>query len=127
MPDTSEANTPKHTWHRIATMYEVDHDLVLPELTVKTIVVEGKKICLGRYKNAYYAIGDKCMHAGGSLGEGKCDLNGNVICPFHRYKYNMVTGKNVSGEGYYAYTFPLETRADGIYIGFPVKKWWQIF
>jgi len=115
------------SWHKIATKYEVDHDFVLPELTVKVIEVEGKKICLGRYKDEYYALDNKCMHAGASLGEGVCDAKGNVICPFHRYKYNLVTGKNTSGEGYYANTYPIEKREDGLYVGLPMKKWWQIF
>jgi nitrite reductase/ring-hydroxylating ferredoxin subunit len=115
----------KLTWHRVATKYELDHDLVLPELTVKLVIAGDKKICLGRYQGKYYALDNKCMHAGGSLSDGKCDSNGNVICPFHRYRYSMVTGKNTSGEGYYAYSRPVEIRDDGLYIGLPEKKWWQ--
>jgi len=117
----------KFTWHRIATSYELEHELVLAEQSVKVIEVEDKLICLGRYKGHYYALKNKCMHAGGYLGEGQCDFEGNVICPFHRYRYSLVTGKNTSGEGYYAITYPLETRKDGLYIGFEVKPWWKIF
>ena len=112
-------------WHRIAVTYELEHDLVLPEQSVRTIIVEGKKICLGRFRDTYYALDDKCMHAGGHLGEGKCDAKGNVICPFHRYRYSLIDGRNTSGEGYYANTHPLEIRENGLYIGFPRKKWWQ--
>lgn len=115
----------KLIWYRIATKYELVHDLVLEEQTVKVVEVEDKLICLGKYKGKYYALNNKCMHAGGYLGEGQCDFEGNVICPFHRYRYSLMTGKNTSGEGYYAVTFPLEMKDDGMYIGLKAKKWWQ--
>ncbi len=115
----------KMNWQRIATRYELDHDLVLEEQTVKVVEVEDQLVCLGKFKGNYYALRNKCMHAGGYLGEGQCDFEGNVICPFHRYRYSLATGKNTSGEGYYAKTYPLETRQDGLYIGLKVKSWWK--
>jgi 3-phenylpropionate/trans-cinnamate dioxygenase ferredoxin subunit len=45
----------------------------------------------------------------------------------HRIAFDIKTGKNATGEGYYIETYPVELRADGLYIGFKKKKWWQIF
>jgi nitrite reductase/ring-hydroxylating ferredoxin subunit len=47
---------------------------------------------------------------------------GNIVCPLHRYKFSLVNGRNVSGEGYYLKTYPVEQREDGLYIGFE-KSW----
>ena len=48
---------------------------------------------------------------------------GNIVCPLHRYKFNLETGRNVTGEGYFLKTYPVESRPDGIYVGFKEKSW----
>jgi len=45
------------------------------------------------------------------------DDAGNVVCPLHRYRFNIKNGYNSSGEGFYLKTYPLEKREDGLYIG----------
>lgn len=94
--------------------------------TVRTIDVEGQRICLVRLKEGYYAIDDRCPHAGARLGLGKCDEEGRVICPVHRYKYDAKTGRGLPSQGDYVKTYLVETRNDGVYIALE-KKWWQIF
>jgi 3-phenylpropionate/trans-cinnamate dioxygenase ferredoxin subunit len=49
------------------------------------------------------------------------DVTGNVVCPLHRYKFNVQNGRNTSGEGYYLKTYLVEERNDGVYIGFEEK------
>ena len=81
----------------------------------------GKKIALARYKDKVYAFAPKCPHAGGTLTEGVLDAAGHVVCPLHRYKFELNKGRNVSGEGYYLKVYAVECRPDGIYIGFEEK------
>ncbi|MBX3256287.1 MAG: Rieske 2Fe-2S domain-containing protein [Chitinophagaceae bacterium] len=78
---------------------------------------KGKKICLGRHEGAYFAFAYKCPHAGGILADGYIDALGNVVCPVHRYKFNMQNGRNISGEGYYLKTWPVEVREEGVFVG----------
>ncbi|MBS1627624.1 MAG: Rieske 2Fe-2S domain-containing protein [Bacteroidetes bacterium] len=78
----------------------------------------GKKITLAKHNNTILAFVYKCPHAGGILADGFIDTLGNVVCPLHRYKFSIHNGRNVSGEGYYLKTFPIEIREDGIYVGF---------
>jgi len=52
------------------------------------------------------------------MADGFVDGMGQVVCPLHRYRFNIKNGRNTSGEGYYLKTYPLEQRADGIYISF---------
>lgn len=82
------------------------------------IEVEGKKITLARHQEGLYAFAYKCPHASGIMADGFVDALGQVVCPLHRYRFNIKNGRNTSGEGYYLKTYPLEERADGIYISF---------
>jgi 3-phenylpropionate/trans-cinnamate dioxygenase ferredoxin subunit len=94
--------------------------------SVRTIDIEGKRICLVRLSDSYYAIDDACPHAGARLGLGKCDEHGMVVCPVHRYKYDPISGKGLPQQGDFVNTYATETRNDGVYVAIE-KKWWQIF
>lgn len=80
--------------------------------------MSGKKVCLARYQDKLFACAAKCPHAGGLMSAGFVDSLGNIVCPLHRYRFSLDRGRNVSGEGYYLKTYPVEIREDGIYVGF---------
>lgn len=79
--------------------------------------VDGKKICLVNYQESLQGCAAKCPHAGGKMAEGYLDALGNIVCPLHRYKFNIQNGRNASGEGYFLKTYLIEEREDGIYVG----------
>ena len=83
---------------------------------------DGKKICLAKYKDGYYAFAQKCPHASGLLSSGYIDALGNVVCPLHRYKFCVNNGRNVSGEGYYLKNWPVQINDDGVFVGFEKQK-----
>jgi len=76
----------------------------------------GKKICLGKFNGLVFAFSAVCPHAGGRMAEGCINASGHVVCPVHSYKFNMRTGYNVSGEGYYLKHWPVAVRKDGVYV-----------
>jgi len=80
--------------------------------------VNGKRICFAIFKNKLSACAQKCPHAGGLMAKGFIDAAGNIVCPLHRYKFNLQTGQNISGEGYFLKTFVAEIREDGVFVGF---------
>ncbi|MBM3431665.1 MAG: Rieske 2Fe-2S domain-containing protein [Bacteroidetes bacterium] len=84
------------------------------------ITVNGKKICVARVVEGLeiklFACAAACPHAGARMANGTIDPLGNVICPLHRYKFSMVNGRNVSGEGYHLKTWKVEWREDGVWI-----------
>ena len=104
----------KYTWHKIA-----DHinEIDFADNNISLMEVNGKKVCIGKHKDEIFAFTNKCPHAGGMMSEGYIDALGNVVCPMHRYKYDMRNGRNTSGEGYFLTHWPVETREDGIYVG----------
>jgi 3-phenylpropionate/trans-cinnamate dioxygenase ferredoxin subunit len=62
----------------------------------KKFEVEGKEILVSNIGGKYYAINNKCTHRNGDLSQGK--LEGNIVtCPKHGSKFDITTGKVVSG------------------------------
>jgi 3-phenylpropionate/trans-cinnamate dioxygenase ferredoxin subunit len=101
-------------WHKIA---ESAADFIWQENGLCEVMVKGKTLCIAKAGDTVKACAHKCPHAGGHLADGYVDALGNIVCPLHRYKFHLETGRNTSGEGYYLRTYPVEERADGIYVG----------
>ena len=102
-----------HTWHNI--------DRQLGETApcdnnILTMEIGGKKICIASHNDQYYAFAYTCPHAGGILANGKIDAKGIIVCPLHKYAFSIKNGYNVSGEGFFLKTYPIERRKDGIFI-----------
>ncbi len=100
-------------WQKIA---EHRNELNFSTNNVAVADVRGKKICIGIYKDKLFGFAFKCPHAGGILADGYIDALGNIVCPLHRYKYNMDNGRNSSGEGYYLKHWAVEEKEDGVYV-----------
>ena len=111
-------------WHKVA-----DAVTALPWQDNRMCVVEaaGKKITLAQHNNELFAFAYKCPHASGIMADGFIDAMGNAVCPLHRYKFNLANGRNVTGEGYYLKTYPVQEQEDGLYVGFEEKNWLSIF
>jgi 3-phenylpropionate/trans-cinnamate dioxygenase ferredoxin subunit len=109
----------KYRWHKIA---DDLNELDFADNHIAVAEVKGKNICIGRFKEELFAFAYKCPHAGGMLADGYIDALGNIVCPLHRYKYNMQNGHNISGEGYYLKHWPVNVRADGVYVGMEEGK-----
>ncbi len=93
---------------------------------VEQINVEGKKLCLVKHEDKIHALQNTCPHAGAILSGGWCK-NGNIICPIHRYEYNLTTGRGAEGQRDYVDVYPVEEREDGIYIGIKEGFWQRLF
>ena len=68
----------------------------IPSGKMKIVKLEEKEILIANVNGKYYAIGNRCTHAGGNLSNGS--LEGSVVtCPKHGAKFDVTTGKVVSG------------------------------
>jgi 3-phenylpropionate/trans-cinnamate dioxygenase ferredoxin subunit len=90
--------------------------------TVRTIEVDGKRFCMARNQEGYFALQDICPHAGGRFGNGGTCDDMVLVCPIHRYRFDLKTGKGLQGD--YLDTYPVEVRDDGVYVGLKKKWWW---
>ena len=65
---------------------------------VLCFTVAGRRLAVGRTARGYFALDDRCPHAGGSLGEGLVDGE-SVVCPIHGYAYDVTTGEGLDDGG----------------------------
>jgi nitrite reductase/ring-hydroxylating ferredoxin subunit len=105
----------KYIWHKVS---DGIGDIPFASNSMVEMEIAGKKVCVVMHKDQLLACTQKCPHAGGKLVDGFIDAMGNIVCPLHRYKFNLENGRNVSGEGYFLKTFPIEIRNEGVFIGF---------
>jgi nitrite reductase/ring-hydroxylating ferredoxin subunit len=107
-------------WFKIA-----DHinELDFADNNIAVVNVNHKKICVGKFQDKVFAFAFKCPHAGGILADGFIDALGNVVCPLHRYKFDLKNGRNTSGEGYYMKHWPIEIRNEEVYVEMEKSGW----
>jgi len=114
----------KVKWHKVADSRE---GIIWQNNNLAIVEVSGKKITLAKTQNDIMACAHKCPHASGVMADGFIDASGNIVCPFHCYKFSLSNGRNVSGEGYYLKVYPIEERDAGIFIGFEENNWLNMF
>lgn len=96
--------------------------------------IDGHEIAIFHIDGEYYGVLNYCVHQGAPLCEGdltgymtsgddECiweyKKNGEVIkCPWHGWKFDIITGRNILSNDYVVPTYPVEMREDGLYIIF---------
>ena len=108
-------SSPEYDWHKIA---DVKEEISFASNGIAVMEAAGKKFCVSQLDGELYAFAFKCPHASGFLADGWLDPLGNLVCPLHRYRYNIKNGRNTSGEGYHLPVYPVEHRENGVYVGF---------
>ncbi len=109
----SELDAPTLTeWHR------VDYDpLEIDEVTM--VIAADRAVCITRTAAGYGALDNRCPHQGGPLGEGQIE-HGYVICPWHGYEYDPLTGVPPDGYGDTATVYRTERRDGSLFVELPV-------
>ena len=68
----------------------------IPAGQMKAVKSGEQLVLLANVNGTFYAIGNVCTHQGGDLSKGT--LEGNAVtCPKHKAKFDVTTGKVVSG------------------------------
>lgn len=103
-------------WHRVAGPDE------LPEGRVKTVTAGTRQLALTHFAGRFAAMDNRCPHQGGPLGEGSIEVGVEgkcwLRCPWHGWDFDPLTGLPPGGhEDTGQETFPVERRADGLYVG----------
>jgi len=103
-------------WYRIPGIENSDQPFI------KKVKAGGKTFCLVGYEGEIFALSVKCPHAGGDLTTGWCK-NEKIVCPLHRYSYDLKTGKGSEGQNDFINTYPVEIKGNDIYIG--IRSFWE--
>jgi thiamine pyrophosphate-dependent acetolactate synthase large subunit-like protein/nitrite reductase/ring-hydroxylating ferredoxin subunit len=102
-------------WHKVAELDSLDDG------RVRAVTVDRRTVALCRVGDRYGALDNRCPHQGGPLGEGSIE-NGWLRCPWHGYDYDPVSGRPPEGLDDAVPSFPVECRADGVYVELPQRR-----
>lgn len=108
-------------WYRIFSSLEEANARIAPNRAI-AMNVAGKKICIAHSGEGIFAIQDKCPHNGFPLSNGMCTEDNAIVCPVHRYRFDLRTGRAKSGLGDAGRVYPVEVRTDGVYLGIETTK-----
>ena len=89
----------------------------ITERKPQLLVVHGKRICLVLLKDTFYAVQDACSHNGESLSKGTLNFLGEIICPWHNYRFDLQSGRESASRSKDLVTFPIKSDESGFYIG----------
>jgi nitrite reductase/ring-hydroxylating ferredoxin subunit len=97
-------------WHPVIGIQPTDQPFV------KKVKVAGKRLCLVGYEGKLFALGSTCPHAGEDLSRGWCK-EGKLVCPVHRFSYDLETGKGSPGQNDYVESYPIKIKGKVVYVG----------
>lgn len=89
----------------------------LKDRVLQLLVVHGKRICLAQHQHTFFAVQDACSHNSESLSKGAINFMGEVVCPWHNYRFDLRTGRECSSRSADLKTYPVKADDSGFYIG----------
>lgn len=81
------------------------------------LIVHGRRICLVLRDGDFYALEDTCSHSGESLSKGTINYLGEVVCPWHAYRFSLKTGRESGEKSRDLVTYRIREDEAGFYIG----------
>ena len=112
------------TWKRVGGLDTLPKDAGL------AFRVDGGQLAIFHVasEDRYYASENRCPHKKDMvLSRGLLGTQGDepkVACPLHKKSFSLRTGKGLSDPAYNIRTFPVEVRADGIFVKLPPASEW---
>ncbi len=88
----------------------------LPRLNeAKEFTVGDKVVCVANVDGIYSAVDNVCRHRGGPLGQGVV-MDGKLICPWHGWQYDVITGIPVQNASLPVAVFVLKIEGDDVLV-----------
>jgi nitrite reductase/ring-hydroxylating ferredoxin subunit len=81
------------------------------------LIVDNHRICLVLFNEQFTAVQDGCTHNGESLSKGSVNYLGEIICPWHNYRFDLKTGKACDSSSGDLRAYPVKINESGFFIG----------
>jgi nitrite reductase/ring-hydroxylating ferredoxin subunit len=88
----------------------------LAEKKTQLLIVKGERICLALFNDEIFAVQDACSHNGESLSGGQVNFVGEIVCPWHNYRFDLRSGKPADSTCAELKTYPIKSGSDGFFI-----------
>jgi nitrite reductase (NADH) small subunit len=79
------------------------------------VEVDGLRIAVLNDGGMMHALIGRCPHENGSLGLGWIE-DGEVVCPLHRWRFRLSTGRCTTIRGESVHRFRCEVRGDEVWV-----------
>ena len=89
----------------------------IQEHVPRLIIVGGQRICLVLHEGKFFAVQDKCTHSCASLSKGRINYRGEIICPFHGFRFDLNGGMACDSQSRDLTTYPIKSDDNGFFIG----------
>ena len=80
------------------------------------LIVREQRICLVLHDNNFMAVQDACTHNGQSLSKGHVNYLGEIVCPWHGYRFDLSTGVPCDSSCPDLVTYPIRIDETGFYL-----------
>ena len=78
----------------------------VPADGAKWVTLGEREFAVIAHGGKFYAVENFCPHKGGPLGLGQVK-NGTITCPWHRFRFELETGKSVTNPAMRARIYPV--------------------
>ncbi len=92
----------------------------LPPGSVMEVHISDRDYAVCNSAGVVRALQGICPHAGGPLGQGALH-DGFLVCPWHAWEFNCLTGENDFDPGIAVSIFPVQIDGDDILIDIPAS------
>ena len=89
----------------------------LAKKRTQLVIIGARRICVAFYDGKFFAVQDSCTHNGESLSGGQINYAGEIICPWHNYRFELNTGKSCEPSCRDLITYPVKADEDGFFVG----------
>jgi nitrite reductase/ring-hydroxylating ferredoxin subunit len=89
----------------------------LEEGKFQSLLLAEKQIVVLKKKEQLFAFAATCPHAGAHFCDAWLDASDRLVCPLHKYRFDLSNGRNTSGEGYKLKMYPTKIEENTIFIG----------
>ncbi len=80
-----------------------------------SVEVDGLRIAVFRDEGRYHALLGRCPHADGAMGHGWVE-EGEAVCPLHRWRFKLSTGRCTTMPGQSLHKFRCEVRVGRVWV-----------
>ena len=89
----------------------------LADGSVQLVAVAQRQVAICRVGDELFAIQNACPHFGGPLGEGQLSTaRKELICPWHRFRFDLRDGTSVTNRELAAVTFPVVVEDGDVFV-----------
>src|SRR5690606_33906463 len=82
----------------------------------RLLVVHGIRLCITVFSGQFCAVQNACPHNGASLSEGRVNFLGEIVCPWHGYRFDLKSGQARNAGCADLKTFPVRIDQSGLYV-----------